>query len=503
MDALGDQALKRITKGASFLFIGTLAGQAFEFLARTLMARFLGADRFGLLSLGWGVVVTISIFARLGMGRALPRFISFYREEPAKVKGTVISGLTIVTPLTLILTAGVFLTAHPVAVTLFQKPDLEPVLRVLSLAVFFYTFVNVMLNATLGFEDAKYAALVRNIQKALILLVFLVLIALRGSEVLVAANAYNLGVAISCLLAGYFLWRFYRQVDSSEAAPMYRELLAFSLPLAIYPFFDTGVEWGESFILGHYGSSAEVGIYSTAMLVITGFRLIQRSFIEIYIPVCSGMLGRGNVLGLKQLYQVVTKWVSSLAWPLAVLLVVFAEPVLSTIFGAEYAAGSPALQILILGFLTSAAAGPAGVTILAAGRTRWNLLSRGVTALINVGLSFWLVPIYGIVGAALATSAAVGIVSLLELAVASYFVKVHPFDWQRLRPVLLSTFILTAAALGVRFLVEVTGIVLLALVTSSLLILYALSFWISGGIQDEEQRVWLALKRRVKEMIAR
>ena len=503
MDTLGDQALKRITKGASFLFIGTLAGQAFEFLARTLMARFLGADRFGLLSLGWGVIVTVSIFARLGMGRALPRFISFYREDPSKVKGTIVSGLTIITPLTLILTAGVFLTARPVAVALFQKPDLEPVLRVLSIAVFFYTFVNVMLNATLGFEDAKYAAIVRNIQKALILLAFLVLFALRGSELLVAANAYNAGIAISCVLAGYFLWRFYRRVESSEAVPMSRELLAFSLPLAIYPFFDTGVEWGESFILGRYGSSAEVGIYTTAMLVVTGFRQIQRSFIEIYIPVCSGMLGRENTLGLKQLYQVVTKWVSSLAWPLAILLIIFARPILSTVFGTQYAAGGSALQILIMGFLTSAVAGPAGVTILAAGRTRWTLFSRGVTALINVGLSFWLVPIYGIVGAALATSAAIGVVSLLELTAAYYFVKVHPFDWQRLKPVLLSTLILTAVSLGIRFAVEVTGIVLLVVVTGSLLTLYALSFWVSGGIQDEEQRVWVALKRRVKEMVAR
>jgi O-antigen/teichoic acid export membrane protein len=485
------------------LFIGTLVGQAFEFLVRTLMARFLGADRFGLLSLGWGVVVTISIFARLGMGRALPRFISFYREEPAKVKGTIVSGLTIMTPLTLILTAAVFLTARPVAVALFQKPDLEPVLRVLSIAVFFYTFVNVMLNATLGFEDAKYAAIVRNIQKALILLIFLALFALRGNELLVAANAYNAGIAISCALAAYFLWGFYRQVDSSEAAPMSRELLAFSLPLAIYPFFDTGVEWGESFVLGRYGSSADVGIYTTAMLVVTGFRQIQRSFIEIYIPVCSGMLGRENILGLKQLYQVVTKWVSSLAWPLAILLIVFAKPILSAVFGAQFDAGSSALQILILGFLTSAVTGPAGVTILAAGRTRWNLLSRGMTALINVSLSFWLVPQNGIVGAALATSAAIGVVSLLELAAAYHFVKVHPFDWRRLRPVLLSTLILFAASVGIRLSVEMMGLVPLVIVTGSLLILYALTFWISGGIQDEEQRVWLALKRRVKEMVAR
>src|SRR6185312_9990273 len=61
--------------------------------------------------------------------------------------------------------------------------------------------------------------------------------------------------------------------------------------------------------------------------------------------------------------------------------------------------------------LSFAAAAYAGYTVLAIGsgrarRTQFNWVVTGFGAAVNIGLNFWLVPLYGMVGASIATAAA-------------------------------------------------------------------------------------------------
>jgi O-antigen/teichoic acid export membrane protein len=92
----------------------------------------------------------------------------------------------------------------------------------------------------------------------------------------------------------------------------------------------------------------------------------------------------------------------------------------------------------------------AGYTVLAIGsgrarKTQLNWVVTGVGALANVGLNFWLIPAYGMVGAAISTLAAY-VVLFAGMTVYAQSVYPVPYQWRRIATVVASSAGLTVLA---------------------------------------------------------
>ncbi|MBV8257360.1 MAG: polysaccharide biosynthesis C-terminal domain-containing protein, partial [Actinobacteria bacterium] len=92
----------------------------------------------------------------------------------------------------------------------------------------------------------------------------------------------------------------------------------------------------------------------------------------------------------------------------------------------------------------------AGYTVLAIGsgrarRTQLNWVVTGFGALVNVGLNVWLIPKYGLVGAAIATLAGY---AALFVAMTAYAQTIYPvpYQWRRIVTVLAAAAALNVAA---------------------------------------------------------
>src|SRR5262249_50622044 len=89
--------------------------------------------------------------------------------------------------------------------------------------------------------------------------------------------------------------------------------------------------------------------------------------------------------------------------PLVAGVIVTAAPLLTLLFGSPYAAGATALQVLAMSIGVVFLHMLVGNVILAQHRTRLQAAINGLSAAVNIGLNFVLIPRYGIVGAAAAT----------------------------------------------------------------------------------------------------
>jgi O-antigen/teichoic acid export membrane protein len=97
-----------------------------------------------------------------------------------------------------------------------------------------------------------------------------------------------------------------------------------------------------------------------------------------------------------------------------VLFIVLA-PFLLGFFGTEFTAGAPALSVLALGQLAGAAAGPAGLTLLMTDHERAAAVGTGVGAVVNVTLNALLIPVYGLMGAAVASAFATALTGAIHV----------------------------------------------------------------------------------------
>ena len=79
---------------------------------------------------------------------------------------------------------------------------------------------------------------------------------------------------------------------------------------------------------------------------------------------------------------------------------------LLSLFGESFSSGYPLLIILMVGLLARASVGPVDVLMNMSGQQRICALVYGTTFSLNVMLNFLMIPVWGLYGAALATTGA-------------------------------------------------------------------------------------------------
>ena len=104
----------------------------------------------------------------------------------------------------------------------------------------------------------------------------------------------------------------------------------------------------------------------------------------------------------------------------ALVLALLAGPLLS-LFGHGYTVAAPVVAVLSLGIFLSCAFGPGGDVLNMLGEERLCSVGFLLTLAVNVALNFALIPIFGIMGAAIATVSALA----LRGALLAYFAKVR------------------------------------------------------------------------------
>ena len=77
--------IKKIAKGVLIVFIGTLISKIFSYFYRLIVARYLGPEAYGTLSLGLGILGIASIFAVFGLPTGVLRYVAYYKGKENKV----------------------------------------------------------------------------------------------------------------------------------------------------------------------------------------------------------------------------------------------------------------------------------------------------------------------------------------------------------------------------------------------------------------------------------
>jgi O-antigen/teichoic acid export membrane protein len=126
---------------------------------------------------------------------------------------------------------------------------------------------------------------------------------------------------------------------------------------------------------------------------------------------------RNDEAMLQRLYRALTKWILGLTLPLAITVIVYASALLR-IFGPDFERGWPVLIIGTLGQLVNCGVGSVTLLLLMSGNQRRLLRVQTIMATVTAVASATLVPVWGLVGAAVAaaiTNAGANALNLLEV----------------------------------------------------------------------------------------
>ena len=422
--------LNSIGKNAFLRFGGIIAQNLFFLITALLITRVFNSATLGQYVLAITVFNILGLAATLGLKYGTLRFVAFYRgrEEEERVRGTIFSSAVIALTGGSVLGGALFIASPWLTKTVFHAPELTVSFRILAFGLPLLALSTIFISSIQGFKAIKEKVYLENIFQPLGALILTAVVFAVGFHLTAALASWTISVAVVCLLAGWMLQRIYPSLLSGSR-PVYeiKSLLSFSFPLMGVGFLYYIFIRMDILMLGYFKSLSQVGIYTIAARLVVLVALPLDALNAIFEPTVAELSGRKTGRDLKNLYQVVTPWVLAAGFPIFMLLLIAAPPLLG-LFGKNFLAGTMVLFILGVGQLVNIGVGSAGAILSMSGFPRYNFLNTFSMVIVNFILNCLLIPNYGIYGAALATSISISIINLLRLIEVKYLLQLLPFS---------------------------------------------------------------------------
>jgi len=175
-------------------------------------------------------------------------------------------------------------------------------------------------------------------------------------------------------------------------------------------------------------TSQDVGIYGAASQVPLMLTMILTASNSIYAPVIADLFKMGERDRMRKIFKTTTRWIFYFSLPISLIFISSAKDVIS-IFGHGFIEkGTPVLIILTIAQLINCATGGAGFTLTMTGRQKMEFLNSLSLVILSIILNLLLIPMYGVVGASIATGISIAAINLLRLLEVYAIYKIHPYD---------------------------------------------------------------------------
>ncbi|NUC70864.1 flippase [Haloterrigena sp. SYSU A558-1] len=426
-------SIRMLFKSGAIVLFATYFDYAISFIGKILIADHLGKVDYGFVSVGIVLVSTVNTVALLGLSNGVSRYLPRYSDKEMHER-IISSGFFLIITSSLTISALLFMFSEPIAIQIIQNRDATLVIRVFTVIAPFAVVRSYFYGTVQGLEKTVPKVIVENVLDPVLR------ITLIGGAVAFSLNqiggiaAYSIPYVVTGILG---LWYLVRRTPLSLKLPtkgvsgrggMYRELLTFSVPLAVSGAMSMVLSDIDTYFLTFYSNVGSVGVYHVIYPIATILTSFLEAFAFLTIPLISRHHSKDDFRGMRHLYKTVVKWTVALSLPTFLVFVLEPSTVISSTFGAEYAEGGTALAVLSVGFFIHGFAGPSLAALTSMGHNRLVMYDTIIVAAVNVVLNFFLVPKYGLLGAAVATmlsyfvSNALGVVQLYK------FADIQPFS---------------------------------------------------------------------------
>lgn len=451
-----EKLTKQVAKGGGITFFGRVVGKGISVITVVVLARFLGAEILGLYFLGMALLNLSGMVSRLGLDMGSIRFISIYHgeEDKEKIKGVIFQSLFLSFIVGIFLASTLFFSSDLIAKKIFNNIDLIYVIKLFSVGIPVFSVFMVATVIPRGFKVMKYFVYTSNIFTPLLNIALILFFFTAGLSIEGAIYAKILSFLIGLLLALYYIYRTFPEILDREIKPSFdiQTLLKFSIPLTGTTFLLFLIMWTDVLMIGYFLLPSDVGIYRVAAQIALLLMLLNGAFNSIFAPLTANLYHRKEFDRLDQIFKITTKWIFYLTLPVF-LIIIFANQEILTIFGKEFLDGKNVLVLLGLAHLINAVTSGSRVVLIMSGREKLEFLNTFLIVISNIILNIILIPIYGIIGAAMATGLSIIALNLLRLIEVKKLLGIFPYDSRYLKGVISGIFTMMGVLISMKYLI--------------------------------------------------
>lgn len=396
--------MKKIIINISWLFFDKILRMGMGLLVVMWLARYLGAEQFGLLNFVIALVSVFGVFATLGLKAIVVRDLINHKDTANEILGTAFI---------LKLLAAICVYVLLLATIFIIKPDdwLTKALVAIYGASLLFKSIEVV---SFWFESQvnyKYVVWVENS-------IFLILSLVKCGMIWLEADLISFvwvilleSVLVAAALVILYMKRVASPVNWQITSSKAKTLLNDSWPLII-----SSAAWiiytrVDQIMIGQMIDNTAVGQYSVAIKLSDMANLIPIIIASSIIPAIT-LLRKKDVALYHQRFQVVYDITVGIMLIASIAAYFLSDWAVNLLFGPQYAQAASVLSIQIWSTVFVAMATVSGKYLVNEGLQKITMQRHLIGVCINIPLNYVMIPIYGIQGAAFA--------SLFSLAFSNY-----------------------------------------------------------------------------------
>jgi O-antigen/teichoic acid export membrane protein len=383
-----------ITKSSKWVLAGTVSSRTIQLFTNILVARLLGPASFGLVGLASSLALTVSMFAALGFGEAINKYLAeFYLRDSRK--GSRFASVIIWTalPFTGACLLGLWLMRGIWAGWVFPPSTSTNIIGLclfLTLGNLLFALLSGVFSGLQRFREFTILGLLQAAAVAL----FAICLVFYGPEG--AVTAYACGTFVSVLWGFVTVWRFAPAILKWPGLAAFKDLqtiLNFSLPIWIGTFaFAPFVTFTFAFLAQQDNGPYQLGIFNTANGLRMLVGLVPGAIASVISP---AIMQAGGTHGDPHAYdRLIDKSFSALIFITLTLFIpaIFLSDLIFTLYGRFYRQAF----LLFIPLTASAAIGAIGallpIVMLAKNKTWWAFVFGFIKSALMAALTVLLVP---------------------------------------------------------------------------------------------------------------
>ncbi len=399
--------LGRVSGAVPWALVARAVRLASAIVTSVVIVRSLGIHDYGLLALVRVTMAFLALPVGVGMGQALLRFLPelAVRSGGRGGRRLLVTGLVVQLSAWAALSLAVFLARD--AFDAFFKADLAGYVLLATLLLLVGSLRGFFDSALTASYDMRRLALLGTIGSIVQLAATWSFLA-GGAGIAGVLIATAVGELVPTLGAMRRAFAVFREPVEAIAP---RRLFGYSLPFVFLSVLNM-ITWkqSETIFLGHFHSAELAGLFDLA------YKLPQQllEFVPDAIwPLVLAAMSESytkNREGLRRLVDLYYRLLFLIVPPLSLFGIVFGDRILAVLYpGAEWAPAGIYCQILFGVFSLSFFGTPLSMAIYVLEKSWANFLLALLFAAINLGLDLVLIPRFGLVGAIIPVTIAIGI----------------------------------------------------------------------------------------------
>jgi O-antigen/teichoic acid export membrane protein len=411
-------------KDVQWSFISLATASLSHLLLRIILGRELGPDGLGIYTLVFTIYIFGMQFAAFGIGAALTKYIAEFYDELDKIKEFISSGIVGSFVTGFLIGIILFFFSGIIAINFFHISEMQVLLQITAMCFPFIAIHKSIIGALNGFRNMKAYAFLTIALNAFVLIASIFMAIYLNLGVLGAVLGFVIPTVVIGLISVFFVRSYFTIPD---VPVLQNKILKDVLVFGFYVVLGNSIGYIythiDSVMIGYYLDETEVGYYAVSSIFIQGITLIPSAIQRVTSPMIAKSYAKKEYDSIVKLLKGVIAKVFLLSSLCSLFLLLFGKELIILLFEDVFLPAYMPLLILLIGYTVYSMFMSMGTFYASIGHVQLSYKIALFSAILSIMMNIIFIPRYGIIGAAMATSLSLIVLTIVNFSIVQHFIN--------------------------------------------------------------------------------